>query len=111
MTPNVQSCIERMVKRIVKKFHPERIILFGSHARGDAGLDSDVDLLIVMPVQGSKREKRIEIRMALHDIKIAKDILVSRPDEFAWRKDIVGTIEYPASREGKVLYVKRGRVA
>ncbi len=37
-----------MVRRIVHRFRPERIILFGSHARGDAGPDSDVDLLVVM---------------------------------------------------------------
>jgi predicted nucleotidyltransferase len=60
----VQVQIDRMVKRIVRKFHPEKIILFGSHARGDAGPDSDVDLLVVLPVEGSKREKRIEIRLA-----------------------------------------------
>src|SRR4051794_32330934 len=44
--------IDRMVKRIVKKFHPERVILFGSHARGDAGLDSDVDRLVVKDFEG-----------------------------------------------------------
>jgi predicted nucleotidyltransferase len=104
---NVQAQIERIVKRIVKKFHPEQIILFGSQARGNAGPDSDIDLLVVMPVAGSKREKRIEIRLAVHDIKVAKDILVSTREEFAWRKGMVGTIEYPATREGKVLYVKR----
>lgn len=102
--PNVQACIDRMVKRIVKKFHPEKIILFGSHARGDAGPDSDVDLLVVMPVAGSKRDKRIEIGLALHDIPVPIDVIVSRPEDFIWRKDVVGTIEWPAAREGKVLY-------
>ena len=58
---DVAAQIERMVKRIVRKFHPEQIILFGSQARGDAGPDSDVDLLIVMPVEGSKRDKRLAI--------------------------------------------------
>jgi predicted nucleotidyltransferase len=106
-----EKSIDRMVRRIVRKFRPERIILFGSHARGQAGFDSDVDLLIVMPVQGSKREKRIEIRLALHDIEIAKDIVICTPEEFEWRKDMAGTLEYPATREGKVLYAERGRVA
>jgi predicted nucleotidyltransferase len=100
----IRRDIKRMVKRIVQRFHPERIILFGSHARGDAGPDSDVDLLIVMPVAGSTFEKAIEIGVALHDIPIPKDIIVSRPEDFAWRKDIVGTIEWPAAHEGKVLY-------
>ena len=103
--PNgVQKQIERMVRRIVRRFHPERIILFGSHARGTATADSDVDLLVVMPVKGSKRDKAVQIRAVLHDIAVPKDIIVTTPEDFAWRKDVIGTIEYPAAQEGKVLY-------
>jgi len=98
--------ISEMVNRIVEHFDPEKIILFGSYARGEAGPNSDVDLLVVMPVQGSKREKQLEIRALLHGIQLAKDIVVSRPEDFDWRKDIVGTIEYPATKEGKVLYAR-----
>jgi predicted nucleotidyltransferase len=103
---NRKKMISEMVNRIVEHFDPEKIILFGSHARGEAGPDSDVDLLVVMPVQGSKREKQLEIRALLHGIQLAKDIVVSRPEDFDWRKDIVGTIEYPATKEGKVLYAR-----
>src|SRR5437016_5020994 len=103
---SIQVLIARMVKRIAKKFDPEQIILFGSQARGDAGPDSDVDLLVVMDVEGSKLEKRIEIRGALRDFLVPLDIIVTRPEEFAWRKDVVGTIEWPASREGKILYAR-----
>jgi predicted nucleotidyltransferase len=95
-----------MVKRIVKEFDPEQVILFGSQARGDAGPDSDVDLLVVMDVAGSKLEKCLEIRGALRDFPVPLDIIITRPGEFAWRKDVVGTIEWPASREGKVLYAR-----
>jgi predicted nucleotidyltransferase len=98
--------IQEIVERIVAQFQPEKIILFGSHARGDGTADSDVDLLIVMPVEGSKRAKQLEIRAAVHDVRIPKDILVSRPEEFQWRKDIIGTIERPAVREGRVLYAR-----
>jgi len=103
---NAQKQIQKMVDRIVKKFDPEKIILFGSYARGNPGSDSDVDLLVVMPVSGSKREKQLEIRSVLRGIGMAKDIIVSRPEDFEWRKDIVGTIEYPATKEGKVLYAR-----
>ncbi|MBL7154875.1 MAG: nucleotidyltransferase domain-containing protein [Phycisphaerae bacterium] len=95
-----------MVKRIVAQFGPERIILFGSHARGAAGPGSDVDLLIVMSVSGSKREKAVEIGIALHDIPIAKDVIVVTPEDFEWRKEVLGTIERPAAREGKLLYAR-----
>jgi uncharacterized protein len=102
--PATKACIDRMVRRIVKKFQPEQVILFGSHARGEAGPDSDVDLLVVMPVEGDLREKRLEIRLALREYHGPLDVILTTPERFAWRKDVVGTIEYPAAREGKVLY-------
>ncbi|MCX5919289.1 MAG: nucleotidyltransferase domain-containing protein [Deltaproteobacteria bacterium] len=103
---SVRREINNMVRRIVEGFDPEKIILFGSHARGEAGPDSDVDLLVVMPVSGSKREKAIEIGVALHGIRIPKDIIVTTPEEFEWRKEVVGTIERPAALEGEILYGK-----
>jgi len=96
--------IEEMVRRIVAGFDPEKIILFGSHARGDAGPDSDADLLVVMNVLGSKREKAMEIDMALFGIGMPKDVIVVTPEEVRKYGDIVGTIIYPALREGEVLY-------
>jgi predicted nucleotidyltransferase len=104
----IRGQIAEMVDRIVERFDPERIILFGSHARGEAGTDSDVDLLVVMPVEGSKREKAVEIGVALHDFHIPKDVIVVTPDEFQRRKEVVGTVEQPANREGKVLYARAG---
>lgn len=101
-----RGAIGTMVERIVDRFDPERIILFGSHARGDARPDSDVDLLVVMPVEGSRREKAIEIGVALDDILVPKDIIVVTPESFERRKDIVGTVEWPAEHEGKLLHVR-----
>lgn len=105
---SVGDNIDEMVRRIVERFDPERIILFGSHARGTAGPDSDVDLLVVMPVSGSKREKRIQIRVALHDIDVMEDIVVVTPDDVRRRRNIPGTIVKPALNEGRVLYARNG---
>lgn len=101
-----RQTINRMVRRVVKLFAPDRVILFGSHARGTARPDSDFDFLIVMPVKGSKRSKMVEIGVALHDFIVPKDIIVCTPEDFAWRKDVVGTVEYPAFHEGIVMYAK-----
>lgn len=104
---DTRRAIGTMVARIVDRFDPERIILFGSHARGDARPDSDIDLLVVMPIEGSRREKAIEIGVALDDILVPKDIIVVTPQSFERRKDIVGTVEWPAAHEGKLLHVRR----
>lgn len=103
---SVERAIHTMVRRIVRQFRPERVILFGSHARGEGGPDSDVDLLVVMPVEGLKHKKQIQIRVALRDIRVPKDVIVTTPEAFEWRKEVPGTIEYPAAREGKVLYAR-----
>jgi predicted nucleotidyltransferase len=105
-TRTMRAVINRMVKRIVAKFHPQQVILFGSQARGDARAGSDVDLLVVMDFEGSAFEKGLEIHHALSDILVPVDVIVTRPEDFAWRKEIVGTIEWPAAREGKVLYAR-----
>ena len=102
----VSETLPKAVRRIARTLRPARIILFGSYAYGTPTQDSDVDLLVVMPVTGSKREKMVEIGVALHDIPLPKDIIVTTPEDFEWRKEIVGTIERPAVREGKVLYAR-----
>jgi uncharacterized protein len=104
-TPARPTMIKQMVAKIVERFQPEKVILFGSHAREDAGPDSDVDLLVVMPVS-KKRDAVLKIRAALRGFRVPKDIVVTTPSDFAWRKDVVGTIEYPAVHEGKVLYAR-----
>ncbi len=100
----VQEKIEEMVRRIVDQFHPEKIILFGSHARGGAGPDSDVDLLVVMRVEGSRRKKATEIDLSLSDRKIPLDLLLVTPEQFDREREMVGTVIRPAVHEGKVLY-------
>ena len=101
---DAMAAIEAMVQRIVEKFDPLKIILFGSYARGVATSDSDVDLLVVMPIAGSKRRQATDIDMALADRRLPLDLIVITPEEFAAYKDVVGHIVYPAVREGKVLH-------
>ena len=104
---SLPQAIEEMIAIIVERFDPERVILFGSHARGDARPDSDVDLLVVLDDPGSKREKQVDIGVALHHIKVPKDIVVSTPEEVARYGHLVGTILYPALREGRVVHERK----
>lgn len=101
---SVQERIEEMVRRIVSQFHPDKIILFGSHARGEAGPDSDVDLLVVMQPHGSKRERVVEVYGLLAGMGVPKDVMIVTPEEFDIYRDAPGTVIRTACREGKVLY-------
>ena len=102
----IEQTVQEMVRRIVERFDPEKVILLGSQARGDAGPDSDIDLLVVMDTD-SRRRSAVEIRMAVDDIVIPKDIMVVPPDEFERQRDVVGTLTYPAVREGRLLHDRR----
>ena len=101
---NAEAVIREMADRIAKRFRPEKIILFGSYARGDAGPDSDADFLVVMPVNGSRRQLAVEITTEISGLGLPKDVIVVTPEEVERNKDEVGTIIKPAVREGKVLY-------
>lgn len=96
--------IKRMTERIVERFAPQKVILLGSHARGDATADSDVDFLVVMPFSGSRLNLCIEIRKVLFGFGVPKDVMVLTPQEYEAYKDQPGTIAYPAAHEGRVLY-------
>ena len=96
--------LSEVVDRIVRKFKPEKIILFGSWARGDAREDSDLDLLIVLSQVEHKRKAAIEILRALNGLPISKDIIVTTPQEIAERGKTIGYILQPALEEGKVIY-------
>jgi predicted nucleotidyltransferase len=95
-----------MVQRLVERFDPDEIILFGSHARGTAQPGSDIDLLVILPYTGSKRAKQVEMRMALHDIPAPTDIIVATPVQVAQQREVVGTLIRPALQEGKTLYAR-----
>lgn len=96
--------LREATQRLVRGFAPQRIILFGSQARGTADARSDVDLLVILPVHGKRRRLVVDMDRALDGLGIARDIVVLTPREFERDRFIPGTIARPAATEGLVLY-------
>ena len=96
--------ISTMADRIVGRFQPLQVVLFGSHARGTANAWSDVDLLVVLPDVSDKRVAAVDIRRTLGDLPVCKDIVVATPEEIARRGHLAGTVLRSALREGKIVY-------
>ena len=96
-----------VVARVAQRFDPERIVLFGSLARGDAGPDSDIDLLVVFPDVVDRRSAAVALRLAIADIPAPVDFVVTDLDEIERRGGIAGPALGTALREGKVVY-RRG---
>jgi HEPN domain-containing protein/predicted nucleotidyltransferase len=101
MPENTQETIARIVRRIVERFEPEKIILYGSHARGEAGRRSDVDLLVLFSHVANARQRVSELYEAVSGSGLPKDIVVSTVSQFERYKDVPNTIYSPAAEEGK----------
>jgi predicted nucleotidyltransferase len=99
-----QGILDEATRRLVEQFHPVRVILFGSQARGTADDRSDADFLVVTELTARRRVLMLEMDRALRGLGLARDIVVLTPEEFERDREIPGTIARPASREGKVLY-------
>jgi len=96
--------LSKVKQRLVEGFHPEKIILFGSQARGTADDRSDVDILVVCSFTGKRRHLMLEMDRALRGLNLARDIVILTPEEFELDRHIPGTIARPAWKEGRVLY-------
>jgi len=92
------------VRRIAERFSPDKIILFGSCARGDATPDSDVDLLVLFSDIADPNKRSAELHALLPDFPRPADIVVSTTSRFERYRDVVNTVYWPAAREGKILY-------
>lgn len=93
-------------KRLTSKFDIEKIILFGSQARGTDNSHSDVDLLIITKNIRNRLKLIDQMDISLEGSKLARDIIVVSDAEYESQKFIPGTISRYAHLEGKVLYAK-----
>src|SRR5713101_5371517 len=96
--------IHRYARAIAEEFHPDKIILFGSHAWGTPHKDSDVDLLVVMPAYNQHNQAvRIRWRLAA---PFPVDLIVRTPKEMKWRLAESQAVTNKNGAQGKVLYEK-----
>jgi predicted nucleotidyltransferase len=99
--------IQELANRIVHEFKPDRIVLFGSYAHGTAAVDSDVDLLVILPFEGKGFWKSLEIINRVN-VPFSLDLMAYRPDVAARRYDQGDPLIRDAIDHGKVLYERGG---
>ena len=104
----IDEILEHMIKVIRREANPDKIILFGSHLRGDSGSESDIDLLIIVSGSFGPSKSRIKeiarIERALSGVPVPTDVLVYSRDEYEKWKDSPVHVINRALAEGRVLY-------
>jgi len=94
-----------LLDSVVAYFHPQQVILFGSQARGDAGADSDIDLLVVLdddaPPEKTTLKAGFESRRVYHR---ATDVIPVRASTYFRKSKVVGTLAYEVAQDGVVVY-------
>jgi len=98
------SIIEHRVRAAARELHAQRAYLFGSHARGNAGPDSDVDLLFIVDSDESALHLIKEARLRLRGWHVPKDVLVYTPQEFSRWASEPGSLCHRVLQEGIVVY-------
>lgn len=104
LSPAMLETIQAAVERIVGAAHPNKIILFGSYARGDADAGSDLDLIVVESEVRDRGMEMLKLYRTVGYIGVGVDLLVYSEKEMERRGQVPGTVIYHALREGKVLY-------
>lgn len=99
-----KKILNQLTKTIVDQVHPLRIVLFGSRARGTAGPDSDIDLMILMPNGTHRRHTAQKLRREIQGIGAPYDLVVATPFDLERYGNSPGLIYRDILREGKVVY-------
>jgi predicted nucleotidyltransferase len=106
MTAAVKSELDRIVNTLVETGIVTKVILFGSHARGDGVPDSDIDLCVLTPVKDRRPiDITVDLRKKTYDIRESPlDLFTRNQDDFSYRAAYVGSLEHEIAKEGVVLY-------
>ena len=104
-TKLLPSILTEIVTRLVDAYEPERIYLFGSHARGEEGPDSDLDLMVIVPDNALPERRRSRLAYErLWGVATAADVLVWTRSRFEERLHVVSSLPAMIAREGRLLY-------
>jgi predicted nucleotidyltransferase len=101
-----QQLLDHVTEKIVERFNPRRVVLFGSRARGEAQQDSDLDLFVEMETS-EKPPERVASITALFGLRPwSMDVVVYTPEEVKRLREVNGTLLSVIESEGKVLYAR-----
>jgi len=101
-----RKLLDEISRRIVASVHPEKIVLFGSHASGYPHAESDVDILVIMPSELPRYKRSVPVYLALAGLLIPKDVLVYTPDEVEAWSAVPQAFVTSALSSGRVIYEK-----
>ncbi len=99
-----QAVLDEIIRRIVEVAQPEKIIMFGSAARGEMGPNSDVDLLVIKSNVAHRGRLTGDIYMNLFGAGQAVDVIIATSEDIERYGDSIGLVYRPALQEGKVIY-------
>jgi predicted nucleotidyltransferase len=100
----MDALVERVTKKIVESIHPDKIILFGSRAKGAATEESDIDLVVVYSGPKSRREVELEIEDLFFPRDFSMDVVVVTPDYLKKFKKVANTLAREVVETGQVCY-------
>ncbi len=101
---NALDHLPTIIKRLQQALHPQRILLFGSHATGSATADSDLDLLVIMDHIEDPMAATLTALRACADLPVAKDIIVTDQQRLSLRQRMPHTIEAEALHTGREVF-------
>jgi predicted nucleotidyltransferase len=102
-----ETLLEEITRKIVDRFDPEKIVLFGSRSTGSPRTDSDVDLLVIMDTSESPIQRAVEVKRACRPRFVSMDVLVKTPEEVKARLERGSFFLSEVLEQGKVLYERK----
>ena len=98
------EAIRRLTGLLIEAARPKRIIMFGSQARGEAGEDSDLDVMVVEELVSDRAREMVRLNRLLRSFDIPVDLLVVSAEKFNYWCETPGNVYFEAATEGEVLY-------